>query len=63
MSNDKVAATEPVDTQGMSYLVSLPRRIVTVFVPLGVFLIVLLFPFYWMVITTAMIGVSSGSVT
>ena len=40
------------DSQGMNYLVSLPRRIVTVYAPLGVFLIVLLFPFYWMVVTT-----------
>ncbi|HXR55548.1 MAG TPA: carbohydrate ABC transporter permease [Casimicrobiaceae bacterium] len=40
------------DSQGMSYLVSLPRRIVTVWIPLGVFVIVLLFPFYWMVITS-----------
>ncbi|HSU43748.1 MAG TPA: carbohydrate ABC transporter permease, partial [Casimicrobiaceae bacterium] len=32
----------------MNYLVSLPRRIVTVWLPLTVFLIVLLFPFYWM---------------
>jgi multiple sugar transport system permease protein len=39
-------------TQGMNYLVSLPRRIVTVYAPLSVFLFVLLFPFYWMVITT-----------
>jgi multiple sugar transport system permease protein len=39
------------DTQGTSYLVSLPRRVVTVYVPLAVFLIVLLFPFYWMTIT------------
>ncbi len=39
------------DTQGMNYLVSLPRRVVTVYVPLLVFLFVLLFPFYWMVIT------------
>ena len=46
-------ATPPVtDTQGMNYLVSLPRRIVTVWLPLAAFLIVLLFPFYWMVITT-----------
>jgi multiple sugar transport system permease protein len=45
--------TAPVtDTQGMSYLVSLPRRIVTIWVPLTVFLIVLLFPFYWMVVTS-----------
>jgi multiple sugar transport system permease protein len=35
----------------MDYLQSLPRRWVTVYVPLGVFLIVLLFPFYWMGIT------------
>ena len=46
------ATPDVVDSQGMSYLVSLPRRIVTVYVPIGAFLIVLLFPFYWMVITT-----------
>ncbi|MHB8495523.1 MAG: carbohydrate ABC transporter permease [Casimicrobiaceae bacterium] len=40
-----------VDTQGMSYLTSLPRRVVTVWVPLSVFLVVLLFPFYWMAMT------------
>jgi multiple sugar transport system permease protein len=43
---------ETADTQGMNYLVSAPRKLVTVWLPLGVFLIVLLFPFYWMVITT-----------
>ena len=47
-----VATPQATDTQGMSYLVSLPRRIVTSWVPLAVFLIVLLFPFYWMVITS-----------
>ncbi len=31
---------------------SLPRRIATVYIPLIVFIIVLLFPFYWMTITT-----------
>jgi multiple sugar transport system permease protein len=46
------AAVPATDTQGMYYLVSLPRRIVTIWVPLCAFLIVLLFPFYWMVITT-----------
>ena len=35
----------------MNYLVSLPRRICTVYLPLGVFLFVLLFPFYWMAMT------------
>ena len=40
------------DSQGMNYLVSLPRRIVTVYVPLAAFLVVLLFPFYWMIVTT-----------
>ncbi|HUC60663.1 MAG TPA: carbohydrate ABC transporter permease [Alphaproteobacteria bacterium] len=37
---------------GMDYLVSLPRRWVTVYLPLGVFLVVLLFPFYWMTMTS-----------
>jgi multiple sugar transport system permease protein len=39
-------------TQGMDFLTSLPRRVVTVYAPLGVFLFVLLFPFYWMVVTS-----------
>jgi len=38
-------------TGGMNYLVSLPRRVITVYLPLLVFLFVLLFPFYWMAIT------------
>jgi len=37
--------------EGMSYLESLPRRLLTVSLPLGVFVVVLLFPFYWMAIT------------
>jgi multiple sugar transport system permease protein len=39
------------DTQGMRYLESLPRRWVTLYIPLGAFLFVLLFPFYWMGMT------------
>jgi multiple sugar transport system permease protein len=46
------ARDEAVDTQGMNYLVSVPRKLVTVWLPLAAFLFVLLFPFYWMVITT-----------
>ena len=45
-------AVTATDTQGMQYLVSLPRRVVTVYAPLFAFLFVLLFPFYWMAITT-----------
>lgn len=37
---------------GMDYLSSLPRRVVTVYLPLAVFVFVLLFPFYWMAITS-----------
>jgi multiple sugar transport system permease protein len=40
-----------LDEGGMGYLQSLPRRVVTVYLPLLVFVIVLLFPFYWMTIT------------
>ena len=39
------------DAEGMSYLNRLPRRIVVVYLPLAVFVFVLLFPFYWMAIT------------
>ncbi len=45
------AAQQPVDSQGMHYLVSLPRRVFTIYLPLGAFLFVLLFPFYWMTMT------------
>ncbi|HEX5957521.1 MAG TPA: carbohydrate ABC transporter permease, partial [Hyphomicrobiaceae bacterium] len=30
---------------------SLPRRVVTVYLPLACFVFVLLFPFYWMTLT------------
>jgi multiple sugar transport system permease protein len=40
------------DSEGMSYLESLPRRVVTLYIPLGLILIILLFPFYWMVLTS-----------
>jgi len=36
----------------MGYLESIPRRWVTIYIPLLVFLFVLLFPFYWMVMTS-----------
>ena len=39
-------------SEGMSYLDTLPRRLVTVYIPLTVFIVVLLFPFYWMGVTT-----------
>jgi len=42
---------QTVDAAGMGYLTSLPRKVVTIYMPLVVFLIVLLFPFYWMTIT------------
>jgi multiple sugar transport system permease protein len=37
---------------GMSYLDSLPRRLVRIYTPLAVIVIFLLFPFYWMAVTT-----------
>ena len=36
----------------MDFLESTPRKLVTVYLPLAVFLFVLLFPFYWMAITS-----------
>ncbi|MCP8894460.1 carbohydrate ABC transporter permease [Shinella daejeonensis] len=40
------------DAEGMSYLHRLPRRVALVYLPLAVFVFVLLFPFYWMAITS-----------
>jgi multiple sugar transport system permease protein len=39
------------ESVGMSYLNQAPRRLLTVYLPLLVFVFVLLFPFYWMTIT------------
>src|SRR5262245_51068189 len=38
-------------SEGMSYLETVPRRLVTLYLPLSIILIVLLFPFYWMALT------------
>ena len=38
-------------TEGMSYLETLPRRLVTLYLPLSIIVIVLIFPFYWMALT------------
>jgi multiple sugar transport system permease protein len=38
-------------TEGMSYLETVPRRLVMLYLPLGIILVVLLFPFYWMALT------------
>ena len=38
-------------SEGMSYLQTVPKRLVTVYLPLALILIVLLFPFYWMTLT------------
>src|ERR1700694_1246940 len=38
-------------SEGMSYLESLPRRMVTLYLPLAIIVIILLFPFYWMALT------------
>jgi multiple sugar transport system permease protein len=40
------------ESEGMSYLESLPRRVFTLYLPLFVILVVLLFPFYWMALTS-----------
>src|SRR5690606_17746284 len=52
-STQTAPVREPLvgDEGGMGYLERLPRRLVTVYLPLFVFLFVLLFPFYWMAIT------------
>jgi multiple sugar transport system permease protein len=46
-----VATPAGDDAEGMGYLETLPRRLVTLYLPLSVILLVLLFPFYWMALT------------
>jgi multiple sugar transport system permease protein len=46
------AAVDTVDTAGMAFLETRRRRTVTVYLPLAIFVFVLLFPFYWMAITS-----------
>jgi len=46
---ETIARTD--NAEGLSYLDSLPRRLVTLYLPLGIILLVLLFPFYWMALT------------
>jgi len=50
--SQQAGAEQPADTQGMNYLVSSQRKLATLYLPLAAFLFVLLFPFYWMSITT-----------
>lgn len=38
--------------EGMTYLESVPMRIVTLWLPLGLIMFILLFPFYWMALTS-----------
>src|SRR3954463_593344 len=38
-------------SEGMSYLETLPQRVIRTYIPLFIIIVVLLFPFYWMVIT------------
>jgi multiple sugar transport system permease protein len=46
-----MSTEKSIDTVGMSFLESTPRKLVRVYLPLCIFLFVLLFPFYWMGIT------------
>jgi len=40
------------NSEGMTYLESLPRRLVTLYLPLFIIVVILLFPFYWMALTS-----------
>jgi multiple sugar transport system permease protein len=39
------------NSDGMGYLETLPMRVVTTYIPLGIIMVLLLFPFYWMALT------------
>ncbi len=45
---DKRKARAVYDDEGMNYLQTIPRKVVVVYIPLAIFMFVLLFPFYFM---------------
>ena len=47
-----VTAAKSDSSEGMSYLESVPSKIVTLYIPLFIFVVILLFPFYWMALTS-----------
>ena len=44
-------AADADHSEGMSFLSTLPQRVVRTYIPLGLIVFVLLFPFYWMTMT------------
>ena len=48
----KAAAAQADHSEGMSFLSTLPQRVVRTYIPLALIVFVLLFPFYWMLITS-----------
>ena len=61
MAETTVDTQKAADSTGMAYLNTLPRRVVTLYVPLFVFMVVLLFPFYWMAVTTFIASSAVGA--
>src|SRR5579864_9041316 len=52
LSGSSPSAARDDHSEGMSYLESLPRRVVTLYLPLSLIVFILLFPFYWMGLTS-----------
>jgi multiple sugar transport system permease protein len=51
MSATVPTPTEADHSEGMSFLSTLPQRVVRTYIPLALIVVVLLFPFYWMTMT------------
>jgi multiple sugar transport system permease protein len=51
LGTNPTSRANPANEEGMGYLQTVPRRWVTVYIPLAIFVFVLLFPFYWMAVT------------
>ncbi len=52
MSPPRAAGAAGRERSASDFLESVPRRWITLYIPLGIFLFVLLFPFYWMAVTS-----------
>ena len=56
MARKAVPGRVAAASEGMGYLDRFPQRLFQVYAPLSVLLFVLLFPFYWMAMTSLQAG-------
>jgi multiple sugar transport system permease protein len=52
MARRRIKKEAEMDQEGSDYLLSFQKRLVMTYLPIGIFMFILLFPFYWMTLTS-----------